>query len=228
MATPTPVQLPTRQQLDEIDALLRRMLALPPLAGEASAQPAPAPPTPTPAASTYATPTIREVPPARPPAAGEPVVQEWRVGWQQPAAAPLPSVLTWGAPVPLATLAEAPYDSQPPAYPILSPPATHSPPATIAVPLGPPLSVPAQASPTAPSISPILWPLVALNVTFNIATYLLGPLGTWLRGSGRTLMGWLGIGMILAAGTWAAGEKFGYDWPKIDLSAVQAKLGLSR
>jgi hypothetical protein len=228
MSTPTPAQLPTRQQLDEIDALLRRMLSLPPLASEAATPPAPSPPAPTPAAVSYATPTIREVPPPQPPTAGAPIVQEWRVGWQQPVAAPTPSVLTWGAPVPLATLAEAPYDSQPAAYPFQTPPATQIPTIPSAVPPGPPLHAFAQASLTAPSISPILWPLVALNVTFNIATYLLGPLGTWLRGSGRTLLGWLGIGMILAAGVWAAGEKFGYDWPKVDVSAVQAKLGLSR
>jgi hypothetical protein len=125
-------------------------------------------------------------------------------------------------------LAEAPYDPQPAAYPFQSPPATQIATTPTAVPAGPPLYAHTQASPAAPSISPILWPLIALNVTFNIATYLLGPLGTWLRGSGRTLMGWLGIGMIVAAGVWAAGERFGYDWPKIDVSAVQAKLGLSR
>jgi hypothetical protein len=228
MATPTPAQLPTRQQLDEIDALLRRMLTLPPLASEAAAPTATSPPAPPPAPVSYATPTIREVPPPQPPAVGEPIVHEWRVGWQQPAAAPPPSVLTWGTPVPLATLAEAPYHPQPPAYLISSPPATPNLIATTAAPPVLPLTVPTPASPAAPSISPILWPLIALNVTFNMATYLLGPLGTWLRGSGRTLMGWLGIGMILSAGAWAAGEKLGYDWPKIDVSAVQAKLGLSR
>src|SRR5262249_16262429 len=228
MATPTPTQLPTRQQLDEIDALLRRMLALPPLAGEARAQPATSPPAPTPVGVNYATPTIREVPPPQPAVAGEPVVHEWRVGWQQPAAAASPSVLTWGAPVPLATLAEAPYDPQPSAYLFQSPPATQSPTYTTAAPPVLALPVPAPASTAPPSISPLLCPLIPLNLAFNFATSLLGRLGTWLRGSGRTLMGWLGIGMILTAVGWAAGEWFGYDWPKIDVSAVKAKLGLSR
>jgi hypothetical protein len=224
MATPTPAQLPTRQQLDEIDALLRRMLTLPPLAS-AAAESTVSPLAPGPAAVSYPTPTIREVPAPRPPAPGEPAVQEWRVGWQQPPTSPPPSVVAWGSPVPLATPADAPYRPEAPAYLFPPPPA---PPHPAGVPYAPPLPVPTPASPAPPSASPVLWPLIALNVTFNVATYLLGPLGTWLRGSGRTTMGWLGIGMILAAGGWAAGEWYGYDWPKIDVSAVQAKLGLSR
>jgi len=128
----------------------------------------------------------------------------------------------------LATPAEAPFDRQPAAYLLPSPPANQSPIIATAVPAATPSPVPAPANQPVSSISPILWPLIALNAVFNIATYLLGPLGTWLRGSGRTLMGWLGVGMILAAGTWAAGEWCGYDWPKVDVSAVQAKLGISR
>src|SRR5262245_39519014 len=207
MSTPAPAQLPTRQQLDEIDALLRRMLALPPLASEPAAPSVPSPATPAPAPVSY--PTVREVPPQRPPAVGEPIVQEWRVGWKQPATAPAPSVLTWADPVPLATPAEAPYDPQPLAYLLPSPAANPNPAGPVALPPGPPLTVPAPASPTAQSISPILWPLILLNVTFNVPTYLLGPLGAWLRGSGRTLMGWFGFGMIIAAGLWAAVEKIG-------------------
>ena len=75
MATPTPAaHLPTRQQLDEIDALLRRMLTLPPLAGEAASEPATAPPAPA-AAVTYPVPVVREVARAattRPDRAGRP------------------------------------------------------------------------------------------------------------------------------------------------------------
>jgi hypothetical protein len=57
-----------------------------------------------------------------------------------------------------------------------------------------------------------------LNGTFNLLTYLLGPLGAWLRGSGRNALGWAGILMLLAAGAWAAGEWVGYEWPAVDLS----------
>jgi hypothetical protein len=225
MATPTPAaqtaHLPTRQQLDEIDALLRRMLALPPLAGEAtndSATPPPAPAAP-PAPVSYPV-AIREVPPPRPPMPGDPVVQEWRVGLSQP-----PSVVAWGSPVPLATPAEVPYqpaEQRAPAYPL---PGYYPPPAAAPAPVANP--DPANSA-TANPVSPLLWPLIALNVIFNVLTYLVGPPGSWLRGPGRSVMGWLGIGMILAAGVWAAGEWLGYDWPKIDVSAIQSKIGLGK
>jgi hypothetical protein len=238
MATPTPAHLPTRQQLDEIDALLRRMLTLPPLAGEAGADSTIPPPASVaaPVAVSYPAPTIREIPPTRPPAAGDPVVQEWRAGWPQPPVPQAGSVAAWGSPVPLATPAEVPYHPEPSPVPFyhpsayfVPPPPTTSQPATntgAGSPRASPVAALAAAGP--PPVSPALWPLIALNVTFNVLTYLLGPLGTWLRGSGRTAMGRLGIGMILAAGVWAAGEWYGYDWPKIDVSAIQAKLRLPR
>ena len=60
--------------------------------------------------------------------------------------------------------------------------------------------------------------LVLLNGTFNSLTYLLGPLGTWLRGPGRNALGWAGIAMLVTAAVWAAGDWYGYEWPKPDLS----------
>jgi hypothetical protein len=144
------------------------------------------------------------------------------VGLPQP-----PSVVAWGSPVPLATLAEAPYHPADPPAPAYAPPSYYSPGATPGPVTNPDPAGPAAASPDGP-VSPLLWPLIALNVTFNVLTYLLGPLGTWLRGSGRSVMGWVGIGMILAAGVWAAGEWYGYDWPKLDASGIKAKFGLDR
>ena len=109
-------------------------------------------------------------------------------------------MVAWGSPVPMATPAEEPYPSPPPAF---QPHAYNVDPAPIASPV---YASPAPAdAPTAP-ISPLLWPLIALNVVFNLLTYLLGPLGTWLRGPGRSALGWLGIGLILTAGVWAAGR----------------------
>jgi hypothetical protein len=208
MSTPPPgTALPTRQQLDEIDALLRRMLALPPLAGEAAAAPAAAQnPGPTPA--------IREVPPARPAAPGEPVVQAWRVEW--PAVAPAAaSLVSWGTPVvPPAAEIGAPVAPPFAPTPVVSAPAVVSQPAAIP-----------QPESTVPAA---LWPLILLNGLFDILSYVLGPLGTWLRGPGRTVLGLLGIGMILAAGVWAAGEWYGYEWPRGDLSQLAARLGLAR
>jgi hypothetical protein len=200
MSTPLPAsQLPTRQQLDEIDSLLRRMLTLPPLAGDV----AEAPPVPT-----YPS-TIREVPPAQHPAPGEPVVQAWRVEWPQSQAA-APSVVAWGTP--------ALSVGEPPAATYASPPA----PAPVAQPV---------SAPPAPVSAPIpasLWPLLALNGAFDVLTYLLGPIGTWLRGPGRTAIGLTGVLMILAATTWAVGEWYGYDWPKVDVTQLSSRLGLAR
>src|SRR5687767_4067004 len=113
MATPSPAALPTRQQLDEIDALLRRMLTLPPLPGEpAETSPPPAPP------AVYPAPTVREVPPPHDPLPGEPVVREWRAEWPA-AAAPQPaSVVAWGSPVP----ANPPMGLAAPPVPLAAPP----------------------------------------------------------------------------------------------------------
>jgi hypothetical protein len=207
MATPSPTSLPTRQQLDEIDALLKRMMSLPPLPGEPAEQaPSREPPAP---AITYPSPTIREVPPPQTPLAHEPNVREWRVEWPQAPAAPPPPVVAWGSPVPAAApgppayaivaQAEAPF-----AAPIVSPYGyvPGQPPPSVA---RPPESLPVQV-------------LTVLNGAFHVLTYFLGPPGTWLRGSGRNLLGWSGILMALAAAAWAAGEWAGYNWPPIDLS----------
>lgn len=48
-----------------------------------------------------------------------------------------------------------------------------------------------------------LWPLVVLNFPFEACTYLLGPLGRWLRSRwGRALAGWLGLALLLTALIW--------------------------
>lgn len=210
MATTSPASpLPTRQQLDEIDALLKRMLSLPGLPGEPS-EPVPEPPAPT---AVYPAPTVREVPPPREPAPHEPVVREWRVEW--PAApAPQPaSVVAWGAPAgpPLATAADPPAVIGPAAH--VAPVAHELFPFAAAVPGQPPASVASSSA-----VLPIQF-LMVVNGTFNLLTYLLGPLGTWLRGPGRGALGWCGVLMLLTAAVWAAGEWAGYEWPAIDLSA---------
>lgn len=219
MATPSPAALPTRQQLDEIDALLRRMLTLPPLPGEpAETQAPPEPPAP---AVVYPAPTVREVPPPRDPLPGEPVVREWRAAW--PAApAPQPaSVVAWGSaaagPPPAAATSAPPVPmAAPPVYAVPVP----AEPVVFAAP------VPGQPPPSTvppPAALPVQF-LLLLNGTFNLLTYLLGPLGTWLRGPGRNALGWAGVLMLLAAGVWAAGEWAGYEWPAVDLS----RFGISK
>jgi hypothetical protein len=45
-----------------------------------------------------------------------------------------------------------------------------------------------------------LWPLAAVNRTFDLCTHCLGPLGSWLRQpGGRTFLGWVGLALLLAA-----------------------------
>jgi hypothetical protein len=223
MATPTTSTLPTRQQLDEIDALLQRMLTLPPIEDEpAEAPPAATPPAPSPPAITFPAPVIREVAATQPALPGDPVVQAWRVQWPQTStAAPAapPSITAWGTPVPLATLADDP-DPNTSVHGQLAPVPTSAPMGQI------PVAEPVPAD-SRPAISLFAWPLIGVNQLFNVLTRPLGLYGDWLRGPGRTAMGWLGIGLILAAGIWAAGEWLGYDWPTPDLSRVNlSMLGL--
>ena len=189
MPPPGPT-LPTRQQLDEIDLLLKRMLALPPLATAAD-EPVPDLAVPTPPA---------------PAIAGDPVVQAWRMEWGQ---APPTSVVTWGAAV-------VPTQPAPePRYAFYAAPAPAAPPAPPLYPVGytpaPPLPVAARSS---PAVAPVLWPLVAVNAIFDVPTYLFGSLGAWVRGPMRTLLGRTGVLMILGAAGWAVGEWYGYDWPR--------------
>lgn len=218
--TPTS-SLPTREQLDEIDTLLRRMLTLPPLTGDA----APPPTTTFPATPPVSAATIREIPAPQPTAPEEPVVKSWRVEWPQPQASAPPSVVAWGSPVstpselpPWATTsapAAAAAPAPPFATPIITPP---SPQPIVSAPL--PLAEPAQREGGS-----FLFALLKLvNGVFEIVCFILGPLGTWLRGPGRNTVGWVGVAMILAAAAWAFGEWSGYDWPRPDLS----RFGISR
>ena len=49
-----------------------------------------------------------------------------------------------------------------------------------------------------------LYPVVGLNLLFDGLTFLLGPLGRWLRGeTGRLLIGWAGVALLLAGLVWA-------------------------
>ena len=66
-------------------------------------------------------------------------------------------------------------------------------------------SVPCPSSADGP-VSPGWWlyPVLALNLLFDGLTFLLGPVGRWLRGeTGRLLMGWVGVGLFLAGLVWA-------------------------
>lgn len=223
MTAPAPTgQLPTRQQLDEIDALLRRMLSLPSMTSE------PVEPAPPAASTTVPTPTIREELPPQLPVANDTVVRSWRVEWPQttPPVGQSASVAAWGTPV------SAPVQHTPwvPPSPASLPTPGLQVPFAMALPMNDVGSLPiAKAVPTSfvppasnqKPTSLFVWFLIALNGAFNIFTHLLGPLGTWLRGSGRISLGWLGIFMVLGAAAWALGNWYGYDWPKVPLERLR-------
>lgn len=207
---------PTRQQLEEIDTLLKRMLSLPPLAAEA-AEPIP---TPTPM-SPYATPTIREIPPTSPPVPGEPTVQAWRVEFpaaQMPTPTPTPaSVAAWGTPVPEQPrfTVHTPQALVPAPMPAPTGPIAYNPPPPVTPYVAPLSPTPTPVAVAERGASPLLWPVLFVNGLYDFLSYVLGPGGTWLRGSGRRMLGWLGVVMILASAGWLAGNWQGYDWPKI-------------
>jgi hypothetical protein len=202
---PPASSLPTRQQLDEIDALLRRMLSLP------TAHTAPVPPQ---------QPTIRETTPPVVANGPEPAVQSWRVEWpRESVISQPPSVVAWGAPVTAVPISTMPIAS---AVPM----AFAAP--SMAAPYALPMHDPAyQPNPTAtyieqpppstlaPPTAPVFLPLIVLNGVFDVVSYLL-PFGAWMRGSGRPILGWLGILMLCVGIGWGLGEWFGYEWPKVD------------
>jgi len=234
-------QQQTRQQLDELDALLQRMLSLPMSSAEpATSQTlatnpeefAPLPPT---------LPTSKPMTAAR--ANGQTSVHAWRVQVPPPAGPTLasqPGVEELPMAVPIEDAGPAfPAYIPPPPQPRFSagqPPALPAgmPPFPLALnqtqPVVNPVTAPAiprfdtgipvpqwQApKPTADeSVPVILWPLVAFNWLFDLLTYLLGPLGSWLRSNaGRNILGWLGIVMIFGALGWAIADWYGIDWTR--------------
>lgn len=232
----------TRQQLDELDALLQRMLSIPSAAE---------PPAPDPDAEDTFAPLPPTLPPARvfpqpaPPSAtgAEPTVRAWRVEMPGPTAAPasspespplaLPVDGPGASPIDPRTFAPPPAAAPtpaptlpPPPYPysmVFGPPVAPEP--GMPVPLPAPVPAPAQPGamptpqwqaprPAEPAPLPfLLLPLLAFNRLFDIATFFLGPLGSWLRRpEGRNTLGWLGILMILAAIGWGVADWYGFDW----------------
>ncbi len=217
----------TRQQLDELDGLLQRMLSLP-VQQVDTGKPSPEPMRPE--AFAPMPPTLPQVTSSPRPANGKPVVQAWRMAMPAPAEQP-PLALPVDEPMQLQAPAPVPYpysmvfgqplpaESFPPpapqtnAAPAPSAPA-YAEPAPAAAPVAPAWAVPLTVQDTS-GHSFLQLPFVAINGLFDILTYLLGPLGGWLRRPmGRNALGWLGILMILAAGSWAAVDWFGVDWKR--------------
>ncbi|HUR52581.1 MAG TPA: hypothetical protein VMZ71_00485 [Gemmataceae bacterium] len=224
MATaPSPNEL-TRQQLDELDALLQRMLALPlnpPDTPSTPAQPVPVAPEPLghfPRSRGSGglgngrgvgdeQVTVPEPPPALPT-----VAPNWRV---DPPAAPAPHMLLAAAPLPLPDPVLPPPAPEPApvaAKPEREPEPVVPTPAPVRV-VAPRLSdEPAAPPPPKPDLPPLppqlttaiapptpwaLVPLVAVNRLTDAVLGVLGPVGKVLRsGFGRNLFGVAGVLLI--------------------------------
>lgn len=214
----------TKQQLEELDTLLQRMLALPTNGQEPPMAMIPQ----VPEAFVPSPPTLPV--PTRAPSSDS-VVQSWRVQTptatmanQPPLATPVepapPEPRFFASPIaqsmaPQAAPSPFPYQmvfgpqtaSAAPAMPVMTPaPATGIP------------SPQWQAAKPTSEMAPLpfsLWPLFVLNKLFDLLTLPLGPLGSWLRQpSGRNTLGWLGILMILGAIGWGVADWYGMDWTR--------------
>jgi hypothetical protein len=189
MATaPSPNDL-TRQQLDELDALLQRMLSVPLVPADT---PAPVT-TPGPRAETPPLPPIWRVDPPAPSAGASlphidlPETPPATVKFEPPVPPAPKSVATAPAP------ASAPKAAPTPA-PVAKPQATPT----------KPQAAPAPQAPLAPSLVPSappvplpLLPLVAVNALFDSVCGIFGPLGRLLRsGFFKHIYGLVGLGLL--------------------------------
>ena len=175
----------TRQQLDELDALMQRMLALPVNPPED----APGAPTGQPQAATIPTST-NDPPVSRPDVPTEPAPASVR---REPpeVANPLDAASHQAVNTPRSPRGALP-----------QPPVTRSP------------GHPVTPSPSRPPrlawpLRPFLW----VNVVFDHTTVWLGPVGHWLRApGGRALLGWTGLLLLAAALAWLVLDGMGWTW----------------
>jgi hypothetical protein len=213
MATaPSPNDL-TRQQLDELDALLQRMLSLPlnpsdtatALAPPSAFTAPPLPDIPTPPAGKQwrvdpPAPVLNPVPHlAAPPVAAPPPTPEPRRAPEPPPAPEPPRLPVSWVPAP----EPEPEPLPPPPIPISRPaPRPKAPPKPLPV-VQPAAPAPRPAPRPTPHPIPddvpaILWPIAALNAVAEALLGLFGPPGRFLRsGFGKNLLGLAGIGLLL-------------------------------
>jgi hypothetical protein len=226
-----------RQQLDELDALLQRMLTLPiNQSDEGAAEPLPsrpvlADPSPTPAPVNGRRPQMvlldgsaPVAPPQSPPAAWDP---HWNInlnpqqgssilGPRSPAAGD-PRMASQrlqpetAPPVWRAeTVAFAPPQSEPTPQPPLS-----TPPAATTTPIHRYTPVPTAPAclPTEEPTPVLLAPVAGLNRAFDAVMLCLGPPGQWLcTSAGRNLLGYAGLALLFGSAAWGMAGWFG--WPR--------------
>ncbi len=182
----------TRQQLDELDALLQRMLALPLTPAE----------TPRPVSLAQA-PTMRltttQVPvvdPPRPAAFEPPPI---------PAPEPTTPIIERKVVAPSTQIRAMPFPPQPRPTPVVPPLADEIP----------------DEEPTREPVMFLLWPLVALNWVVDSILGLFGPPGWILRsGFGKNVLGVAGVGLLLYTAAHVGIQQgwftlpFPVPWPK--------------
>ncbi len=202
-ATPRSSGNPTREQLDDLDALLQRMLDLPVNRPEDDGvEPASMAPPEVPAAEARVT-----------------VVESPRV--------PTPAKLTRPAPhdspKPAAPSASVPAGRANPVVQKVRSAGTMSKPTKPSIPEVPPIAVtpaqPPQARESKPPTSSTRWvtlgleSLIALNVAFDRGAERLGKPGRWLQGArGRTVLGATGLCLIGLALLLLILDWFGWTW----------------
>ena len=233
----------TKQQLEELDALIQRMLGLP--LGLETESPAPAstlPPVPqfTQPISPTSNLTIKPLP--TPPS----TVQAWRVEMPAPLPAQaevVPAEVPWATaidptptPLPLPRFRLPPVVAMPASVPTFPPPPRQSPlvfgsqmplppmaepvqgyPSTTAAPVSRPAGLAAPGPKTAIDF-PVpwtWWPIIGFNRLVEVLLYCFGPLGAaFTKPLGRNLIGWLGVLMILGAIAWGIADWLGVDWTR--------------
>ncbi len=193
---------PTRQQLDDLDALLRRMLALPVNAPEDDPVPLPQPEELSPPPGNM----ILADPMAPPP--GNMVLAD-------PMAPPPGNMVLAdpiSAPPAVVRIPAAPGDPLP--LPLLNPVPPHERrPPLLALPAAPP-SVPRPAgSSRPPRVSLPLRPLVWGNRAFDRVALGWGGPGNWLRRpGGRAALGMTGLLLLAAAAALVVLDRIGWTW----------------
>jgi hypothetical protein len=201
MASGKPAQDPpalhtTRQMLDELDALMERMLALPVNDAEEAAPPpaqgADAPRSGTPPATTKSRPLAATLTLLQLPADEAPPVPGSAVPRSATPAKPLP-------PLPeVPAVAPAPLSNR------VVPPAPRPSADELLADVPPP-----PTSHASWFILPLLWG----NRLFDRGTLLLGETGAWLRGpAGRGALGTLGLILLAAAALWVMRDWLGWTW----------------
>lgn len=232
----SPAVHPTRQQLDELDALLQRMLDLPvnkievldspetpaALDQQTAAEELPAvsyrvpesdPELPV---ADAATATAAAEPRAEPSPVREPDPDDW----VRLASTWTPSAQTWEPLKEIMRQARPGIAPAPEAEPAPSSEASSFPDAREALAQS---LAPVIAEPTAPVQNVAVpatnrsavwqWPFVAVNVVFDVLTLPLGPLGAGLRSSaGRNVLAALGLLGFAAAAAVALADRIGWTW----------------